>query len=252
MAAMNSKHGRGDGISLHHRIATLLKDAVASGRYRPGDRLPTEEDLVATHGVSRVTVRRALQSLEQQGLILRRAGAGTFVSDKAPILHMPTPIQTYLEQVAERRKLSRHVVKEFGWTGAAADVAGSLQVPEGAPVLRVVRLRTKGALPLVHTTLFLPEALGARYVREDFRRKALSELLAEAGETYSRIDMVTRARLAAPGIAEMLDVPVGSPLVDVQRIGYGHNGVAVEYQQLLGPPDRFETHVTIHGADAEP
>jgi GntR family transcriptional regulator len=248
---MTSKTGRGDGIALHHRIATLLKDAVASGRYRPGDRLPTEGELVTQHGVSRVTVRRALQSLEQQGLIRRRVGDGTFVSEKAPILHMPTPIQTYLEQVAERRKLSRHVVKEFGWVPAPPDVAGSLQVAEGAPVLRVVRLRTKGSLPLVHTTLFLPEALGARYTREDFRRRALSELLAEAGETYSRIEMVTRARLAAPGIAELLEVAVGSPLVDVQRIGYGPKGVPVEYQQLLGPPDRFETHVTIHGDDPQ-
>jgi GntR family transcriptional regulator len=252
MTPMTSKPMRGDGIALHHRIATVLKDAIASGRYRPGDRLPTEGELVSTHCVSRVTVRRALLSLEQQGLIRRRVGAGTFVSDKAPVLHMPTPIQTYLEQVAERRKLSRHVLKEVDWIPAGPDVAGSLQVPEGAPVLRVVRLRTKGTLPLVHSTLFLPEALGARYVREDFRRKPLSELLAEAGETYSRIDMVTRARLAAPGIAEMLQVPVGSALVEVQRIGYGHSGVAIEYQQLLGPPDRFETHVTIHGSDAEP
>jgi len=249
---MTSKPGRGDGIALHHRIATLLKDGIASGRYQPGDRLPTEGELVDLHGVSRVTVRRALQSLEQQGLIRRRAGHGTFVSEKAPVLHIPTPIGTYLEQVAERRKLSRHVVKEFGWVPAAADVAGSLQVAEGSPVLRVVRLRTKGPLPLVHTTVFLPEAIGARFAREDFRHNALSELLAEAGESYSRIEMVTRARLAAPGVADLLDVPVGSPLVDVQRIGYGEGGVPIEYQQLLGPPDRFETHVTIHGAQPEP
>jgi GntR family transcriptional regulator len=244
---MTSKPARGDGIALHHRIATLLKDAIATGRHGPGDRLPTEGELVALHGVSRVTVRRALLSLEQQGLIVRRVGAGTFVADKAPVLPMPTPIRAYLDQVSERRKLSRSVVKEFGWEPAAPDVAGCLQVAEGAPVLRVVRLRVKGQLPLVHGTLFVPEAIAARFVREDFRRRPLSELLADAGESYQRIEMVTRARLAAPGIAEMLEVPVGSPLVDVQRIGYGQGGVPIEYQQLLGPPDRFETHVTIHG-----
>ena len=107
---MTSKPARGDGIALHHRIATLLKDAIATGRYGPGERLPTEGELVALHGVSRVTVRRALLSLEQQGLIVRRVGAGTFVSDKAPVLPMPTPIHAYLDQVSERRKLSRSVV----------------------------------------------------------------------------------------------------------------------------------------------
>lgn len=246
-----TKSARGDGIALHHRIATLLKDAIATGRYGPGERLPTEGELVTLHGVSRVTVRRALLSLEQQGLIVRRVRSGTFVSDKAPVLPMPTPIRAYLDQVSERRKLSRSVVKEFAWEPAAPEVAGSLQLVEGEPVLRVVRLRVKGNLPLVHGTLFLPEAIAARYTREDFRRKPLSELLAQAGESYLRIEMVTRARLAAPGIAEMLDVPVGSPLVDVQRIGYGQGGVPIEYQQLLGPPDRFETHVTIHGDESD-
>ncbi|RYY53066.1 MAG: GntR family transcriptional regulator, partial [Comamonadaceae bacterium] len=137
-----TKPARDDGIALHHRVGTLLKDAIASGRYRAGDQLPTEGELVATHGVSRVTVRRALQSLEQQGLIRRRAGHGTFVSDKASVLNMPTPIAEYLHQVAERRKLSRSVLKEFGWVPAPAAVATSLQLAEGAPVLRVVRLRT--------------------------------------------------------------------------------------------------------------
>jgi GntR family transcriptional regulator len=165
------------------------------------------------------------------------------------VLKLPTPIDDYLHQVAERRKLSRSVVKEFGWVAAAPDVAASLRIQEGAPVLRVVRVRTKGLLPLVHGTLFLPEAIGMRLARDDFRHNALSELLENAGEHYARIDMVTRARLAEPGIAELLHVAVGSPLVDVHRIGYNEHDQAIEYQQLLGPPDRFETHVTIRGGD---
>lgn len=241
---------RAEGIALHHQISTLIEDAIANGRYRAGAQLPTEAELVQQHGVSRVTVRRALKSLEQQGLIDRHAGRGTFVSGKAAVLKLAAPISSFLEQVAQRRKLSRHVVKESGWTEATAEVAGCLQVPAGAPVLRVVRLRVKGELPLVHGTLFLPEAIGCRFAIDDFRRKPLSELLAEAGERYARIDMVTRARLAAPEVARQLKVPVGSALVDVQRIAYNGDGQPIEYQQLLGPPDRFATHVTMEGGEA--
>lgn len=240
---------RDHGVALHHQISTLLKDGIATGRYRAGDRLPTEETLCETHGVSRVTVRRALQSLEQQGYIERRPRLGTFVSGHAVILSMPTPIDDYLRQVAERRKLSRPVVLDFGLVDATPDVAASLQLPAGARVLRVERLRIMQKLPVVHTTVYLPETIGRRFKRTDFARSALSTLLAREGIHYGRIDMVTRARLATPPVANLLQVATGSALVDVQRIGYDTAGLPVEFQQLLGPSDRFETHVTIRSAD---
>lgn len=242
--------GRQQGIALHHQISTLIKDGIATGRYRPGDQLPTEDMLCEAHGVSRVTVRRALLSLEQQGYIERWPRLGTFVAAKASVLSMPTPISDYLKQVAERRKLSRAVVQEFGFVDAPFDVRASLQLPEGAQVLRVVRLRVMKTLPQVHTTVFLPEAIGRQFKRVDFNRHALSDLLARAGHTYSKIDMVTRARLATPAVAKLLHVAVGSALVDVQRIGYDQHGVPVEFQQLQGPSDRFETHVTVGSDDS--
>lgn len=235
------------GASLHHQISTLIKDGIATGRYRPGDRLPTEEMLVEAHGVSRVTVRRALKSLEQQGLIERRASRGTFVAAQASVLNMPVPIAPYLQKIAERRALSRSVVKEFEFVAAPLDVRTSLQIEEGAGVLRVVRLRVVGSLPLVHSTVFLPESVGRRFTRADFGKRALSELLAREGHFYSKIDMVTRAKLATSSIARLLHVAIGSALVDVQRIGYGADGAPIEYQQLQGPSDRFETHVTLRG-----
>ncbi len=241
---------RQQGVALHHQISTLIKDGIASGRYQPGDQLPTEEALCQAHGVSRVTVRRALKSMEQQGLIERQAGRGTFVSARAQVLNLPTPIAAYLQKVAERRALWRPVVKEFGYVTATHDVRSSLQLPEDAQVLRVVRLRVAGTLPQVLTTVYLPEAIGRQFKRADFNKHALSELLRRAGHSYSRIDMVTRARLATPEVARLLHVAVASALVDVQRIGYDQHGAPVEFQQLQGPSDRFETHVTVAGDGA--
>ncbi|MBL0421645.1 GntR family transcriptional regulator [Ramlibacter sp. AW1] len=238
-------------VSLHHQLSTLIKDGIAAGRYAPGAQLPTEESLCAEHGVSRVTVRRALESLRQQGFIEKRHGRGTFVREAPPVLALPTPIASYLDKVAQRRALSRHVLKEFGWVPASAEVRSSLQLEADAQVLRVVRLRVMGRLPLVHNTVFLPPELGRSFTRADFRSTPLSELLGRAGAHYGRIELVTRARLATPGIAQLLQVEVGSALVDVQRIGYDAGGRPIEYQQLLGPSDRFETHVTV-GAAASP
>ncbi len=233
------------GTSLHHQISTLIKDGIAAGRFQPGDRLPTEEALVQAHGVSRVTVRRALKSLEQQGLIQRRAGSGTFVCEQARVLNMPMPLAEYLQQVAERRVLSRHVVQEFGLVSAPPDVCANLQLPPQAEVLRVVRLRLQSDMPQLHSTVYLPAELGRRFRRADFNRWMLSQLLEREGHRYAKIEMVTRARLASPAIAKLLHVAVGSALVDVQRVAYDERGWPLEFQVLLGPPDRFETHVTL-------
>ena len=94
------------------------------------------------------------------------------------------------------------MLKEFGFVAATHEVATSLRLEEGAPVLRVVRLRVKGSLPLVHSTLFLPESIGRLLTAKDFRAHPLSELLARSGHRYSKIDIVTRARLATPTIAK--------------------------------------------------
>lgn len=242
--------GLREGIPLHHQISTQIKDGIASGKYRRGDRLPSEGQLGESYAVSRVTVRRALQSLQDQGLIERRNGSGTFVTEKARVINMPTPIAPYLAQVAERRRLSRFKVEDFGFVPAPHDVATSLQIEEGDDVLRVTRVRVSGKLPTAYSTLFLPAAIGHGLTRKDFERQALSELLNRQGQAYARIDMVTRASLATPHVAGLLDVETGSALVDVQRIGYDAADAPIEFQRIQGPSDRFETHVTIEGPAA--
>jgi len=151
----------------------------------------------------------------------------------------------FLETMAERRSRSKPSVKEFGFVPATAEVAAALQLHESATVLRVVRLRSTGRTPILHSIAYLTEKVGRHFKRADFARQALTELLLSAGVRYGRIEMLTRATLADASLAKMLDVGVGSALVDVMRIGYGADGRPFEYQILRGPSDRFHTHVTI-------
>jgi GntR family transcriptional regulator len=233
------------GVALHHQISTLLEDMIASGRLRDGDQLPTEELLRAEYGVSRVTVRRALQSLEARGLLKRQRGRGTYVSAPFSSKPLPMPMKGFLETMAERRARSKPSVKEFGFVPAPREVAAALQLREGATVLRVVRLRSTGRTPILHSIVYLSEKAGRGFTRGDFGRQALTELLLGAGIRYARIEMLTRATLADASLAKLLQVGVGSALVDVMRIGYGSDGRPFEFQILRGPSDRFHTHVTI-------
>jgi GntR family transcriptional regulator len=233
------------GVALHHQISTLLEDMIVSGRLLEGGQLPTEAALQAEYGVSRVTVRRALQSLETRGLLARQRGRGTFVSKPFGSKPLPMPMKGFLETMAERRARSKPSVKEFGFVPATAEVAEALKLREGAVVLRVVRLRSTGRTPILHSIVHLTEKVGRHFERADFGRQALTELLLGVGIRYGRIEMLTRATLADASLAKMLGVGVGSALVDVMRIGYGADGRPFEYQTLRGPSDRFHTHVTI-------
>ncbi|MDB6002500.1 MAG: GntR family transcriptional regulator [Rhizobacter sp.] len=233
------------GTSLHHHVSTVIKDGIATGRYKPGEQIPTEEALCALFSVSRVTVRRAMQSLEALGLVERRRGKGTYIAPSASILTLPTPMGTYMERVAQSRALSKPSLLDFATEDASAEVCENLQLARGATVLKVVRLRVKGTLPLMHSTAYFPSEVGSAFKRADFRRYDLSEVMRRSGRTYSRIEVVTRARLADSLLASLLQVDVGSALVDMHRVGYDPKDVPIEYQVVLGPSDRYQTRMTI-------
>lgn len=114
-------------------------------------------------------------------------------------------------------------------------------------MLKVVRVRVSGRTPILHSVVYLTEDVGRRFAKADFGRAALTELLQAEGIRYDRIEMVTRATLADVSLAKLLDVAIGSALVDVMRIGYDKKGRPFEFQILRGPSDRFHTHVTIRG-----
>ena len=236
---------RSPGIALHHQISTVIEDMIKSGRLRRGDRLPGEEALRAEYQVSRVTVRRALKSLELQGLLERQAGRGTFVSGSARAAPLPMSMDAFLAAMAERRSRSKPVVKEYGYVSATPEVASALRLEPGATVLRVVRLRVAGGTPILHSTLFLSAEVGRLLKRAEFARAALTEILEGQGVRYGRIEMLTRATLAETSLAAALRVTIGSALVDVMRIGYDSADRPFEYQLLRGPSDRFYTHMTI-------
>lgn len=236
------------GIALHHHIATLLEELITSGRFAQGHRFPTEHALCEQYGVSRVTIRRALQALEDKGLLERRAGRGTHVKAAQVPAALPMKMDAFLSAMADRRARSTPVLKLFEVVPAPPDVAVALALAPAAPVLKVERLRVSAGLPILHSTVFLLEALGRRLRKKDFERKALTDILRAADVDYGRIELLSRATLADAWLAGLLQVPVGSALVDVLRIGYDAQQRPFEYQLMRGPSDRFHTHVTIGSA----
>jgi GntR family transcriptional regulator len=226
------------------QIEDRVAEAIAAGDLEPGDRLPPERELAERLGVSRMTLRQALQTLERRGLVRRTVGrhGGTFVAEPK-IEHDPTAPAGLTEQLRRqgRRAGARVLSARQGASGKRT--ADALGLDPGAPVFEVVRLRLSDGEPLALERSLFPSASFAGLLDEPLDG-SLYELLArrfgvEIERTVERLEPV----IASSGEAPLLAVGEGTPLLLVERTAYGPGDVAVEYARDLFRGDRTKVVV---------
>jgi len=226
---------RQPGITAHAQIEDWLADAIAAGQLTPGDRLPTEQDLAARLGVSRMTLRHALSELAQRGLVTRTVGrgGGTFVAE--PKLEQDlTTLAGFSEQLRRRGKVAGAQVLAAAEIPASPAAAAALELTEGDPVYDVRRIRLADGKPIVIEHSQFPAALFPDLL--DCRLDgSLYDLLAERyGQRPHRARESLEPVVAGVREAEALEVEEGAPLMLVERTAYSLAGQPLEYAR-----DRF-------------
>ena len=235
---------RGPGVTVHGQIEDWLADAIVTGRLAPGDRLPTEQDLAAWLGVSRMTLRHALAELAQRGLVIRAVGrnGGTFVAE-------PKVEQDLTVMAGFSEQLRRHGLVAGARVLAATEIKASpaasaaLEISVGAPVYEVRRLRLAGGQPiLIEHSLFpaehCPGLLGYRL------DGSLYELIEQKyGQRPHRAKESLEPVLAGVREAEALGVAEGAPLMLVERTAYTRSGLPLEFARDLFRGDRTKVVV---------
>ncbi|WP_441232032.1 GntR family transcriptional regulator [Tardiphaga sp. 215_C5_N2_1] len=232
------------GASLHHQITTVLKDGIITGRYPAGESLPSEDALCGLFSVSRITVRRAVQSLVEQGLVERRQGRGSFVM-RLPNEPIRASFSSFAKRVADISATTRAVVEEFSWVSAPLRVREALELDAVANVLRIVRIRKNGKQPIMQISTYLPEPVGRKFSRDDFANPSMSALIADAGHVRHRVECTYGAVLADPVAAVRLQVSVGTALLDIHRRSFDRKGRPFEYVEAIAPPDRYQAYLVM-------
>ncbi len=234
------------------RVYLILRERIARGEVGPHARLPGEPSLATAFGVARVTVRRALDQLAREGLVERRAGAGTFVRERGlaePMVADLADVFAYLQAMGARTGVR---LLAFAYEAPPAAVAEAMRLGLGTRVQRSERVRLIDGEPFSHLTTHVPERIGLTYTEADLAETPLLTLLERSGVVVARASQTISATLAGPEVARALGVDVGAPLLALTRVVFDAAGECVEHLHARYRPDRyaFETELRREGVGA--
>jgi GntR family transcriptional regulator len=225
------------GVPLHRQLFLVLHDEIARGAIPAGDPLPTEQELCDQFGVSRITVRRALADLADQGYITRRQGVGSFVRQHSPTGRHAAS-RSYMDELRQIHFESDPGVLEFDLRAAPKIIADKVGLAgEVLHILRVRRERRTGE-PLLVTEAWLPASLAETITAEKLVHAPLYRLLAEAGVTLERVQHEFIAEIASPRTAQLLDIAIGAAVQRVNRLAFIDGDRPHHYLSILLSPSR--------------
>lgn len=241
-------------VPLYGKIEDVLASEIARGSFQPGDRLPSEDQLLVRFAVSRITVRRAIQNLIQRGILEIRRGRGTYVL--APKISQElTSLTGFVEDMAlHGRKASARVLSK-DVVAADTTVARQLHISKGTYVMRIERVRLADSVPMSFDETYLPLDIGKRVVRNDLRIKPIFTLLEEEyGIPLAEAEYVLEAAAASTHVAGALAISEGSPIFRIERTSFTEAGQPIDYEILSYRPDliRFTTRLARRPASKAP
>ena len=226
----------------YHQIADELRGRILAGAYAAGRLMPSESEMSAEFDVSRVTVRKALEILREDGLVDSRQGFGWFVAGE-PVRQPLARLSTIEEQMRDSGAAPERRVLEFAFEKAPRDVAQALG---STNVLRVKRVNLADGEPFAIVTVWCPADLGQHLSRADVERSPFYELLEIplAGATQT-----IGADAATVDESKLLDVPVGSPVLRCRRTTTSTEGKTVLVSHHVFPAHRTEFVVDLPFVD---
>ncbi len=239
-------------VSLYYQLELRLRREFAGDDFSPGAPISSENELAQQYGVSRVTVRRALDRLEEDGLIVRRRGARTVLSQLAKSVladHQPrSEFRGFEDELrvggitpeAELLEITEEQAPEF--------VTAQLALPGDSIVVRIRRLGRAGSNPLWLESRFFPADLGRRIAKADLVHESILSVIRNAGLDVSRVEMQLRSVQATARQAKLLGTELTQPLLLHESVTYveGDRPVQVTRVYLRGDLYRVVLHARAH------
>ena len=231
---------------LYTRIQEYIAELILSGKLAPDSKIQSERDFSEGLGVSRMTVRRAITDLVNEGLLERKHGSGTYVA-KPKLTYEAGELANYVEAMQKRNIATASQLLEFEQEAASRRLAEFLGLQIGDPIYRVSILRLANRVPFVLERVFVPCARCPRLEEWNLEKSSIHDLLTDIYHiTPGRISQTVEAVVAADAVAQQLRVDEGFPLLMLSRITFESSQEPVVFSQDFLRGD----YVRIH-ADAQ-
>jgi GntR family transcriptional regulator len=234
-------------VPLYYKLYEVLRANIVSGKWNPGHQLPSETELIQQFGVSRITARKALSELVNEGLIYREQGRGSFVSHPT-VEQGLVRITSFTEDMRQRGFEPGTQVLESELLPARDELARKLEIEPGEELARLERLRLADGEPMSVEESFLVHRYCPGILNRDFARHSMREaLLREYGIRLVQAKQVIRAVTAPRTLCKKLGLPFGSAVLFIELVTQSDLGVPVEYLRAHHRGDRYALYNELRG-----
>lgn len=233
------------GVPLYVQIRENIRTKIENREIKVGTQLPAEADLADMFGVSRMTVRRAIEDLVMDGLLIRKHGTGTIVSSRK-VVRDYTKLTSFHEDAQSRgmHPISRILKMEL--ILPPDDCIEKLMIKETEKIYHIMRLRNVDDNQIIALhELFISQSLCPWIEDVDLENESLYELYEKHGMAIEWGNQIVEAHSATEEQANYLQIPAGSPLLYSERVSYTANNIPVERVIAVSPGERFSINLIL-------
>lgn len=228
-------------VPLYHQISEPIKNLILDGTIPPGAKLEDELSMASRLGVSRPTARRALQSLVDLRLVVRKRAVGTIVAPKE--IHRQVKLSSLYDDLRDSGQKPTTEVISYEEVAAEAEIAEDLRLSEGQTVVKVVRLRLANGEPLAIMTNYLPQEVAPS--ETELRSGGLYDAMRSHGHEVVSASQTISARKASSEEAETLQESRGAAILSMRRIAYNQSGVPIEIGDHVYRASRYRFTISL-------
>jgi GntR family transcriptional regulator len=231
---------------LYKQLYHKLRDAIEDGAYEVGHQLPSERRLAAEHGISRLTARKAINLLRQEGYVTAYQGRGSFVAKSQPDEIQPVLLKSFTEVMHEQGKVPSTKVLDFRVVTTDEEIASKLKLKPGDKAIMIRRLRFGDGQPVAVDTTYLRYDLCVNILRMDLEDASLYDILENTlNLQLHHAKQTIEATLGSRKMIALLDLPVPAAVMQMKRQTFDDQGRVIEYSSVIYRGDRYNVNLPV-------